>query len=684
MSRTPTYFRVSPKVLGPLGAEQLQDPALAVLELIKNSWDADATKVWVSIQSSRTKGEIRVRDNGRGMTRDQFVERWLVIGASGKRSSRVSAGGRHVIGEKGLGRLSSFALGSNLSIRSSNEGEDGFSAFVDWEELIEAESLDQYAVDVIDQKSRPGTEVVVSKLRRPWSSENTNFLVTHAEFLAASGQDSMKISLKVNGRTKPLQDPQRTIESLAEAEIAVMIADDGTPLVVECTVDQQDMSDSVFRDLGAAALSPNLGGAEVRLKFFRRDLAPKRLAGVLARNEVNEVLERYQGVRIFMDGINVPPYGLAGDDWAALEKQRTATGGPTLVPGNSQLIGEVHLSRKDHPQFVITAGRSGFSDQALLSSLAEYVRWSVKQLGVARRARHLGIEPGEKVPGRIDEPGAKSKGEPVAAARRALSTLGKHEEVARSQELLALVRDTVRVVQETLNENAETLRLYAQLASTGIAATSFAHELRTDFDVVADAVDEIVTDVSEIDDELIGLLNSSWQRIEAFAALFKVVPVKLRRRKSRLTTMRLRQSVSAILAMAPTSDVETKLTVPSGLAISLVPAELDSILLNLVSNAVKAISESDQRGAGKIRIELKAQGTDLWVSVADNGCGVTDKVAEIMFEPLEGKFSEGTGMGLPIAQYIAQRYGGFVRWSREVPSGYTTVFEFVLRKVVDA
>src|SRR5688500_2643371 len=93
------HFRVSPRVLGPLGTEQLQDPALAVLELIKNSWDADATQVWIRVNQRGERGRITVVDNGHGMTRQEFEDRWLVIGASHKRGQEKSEGGRTLIGE---------------------------------------------------------------------------------------------------------------------------------------------------------------------------------------------------------------------------------------------------------------------------------------------------------------------------------------------------------------------------------------------------------------------------------------------------------------------------------------------------------------------------------------------------------------------------------------------------------
>jgi signal transduction histidine kinase len=113
----------------------------------------------------------------------------------------------------------------------------------------------------------------------------------------------------------------------------------------------------------------------------------------------------------------------------------------------------------------------------------------------------------------------------------------------------------------------------------------------------------------------------------------------------------------------------------------MVPAEFDSVLLNLVSNAIKAIGESSSSARGKIRIALIAKGEDLQVCVADNGCGVSKRVESVMFEPLEGKFAEGTGMGLPIVKFIAERYLGSVAL-HAAPSGYATELRVLLKGVV--
>ena len=151
---TNPHFRVSPQVLGPLGAEQLQDPALAILELIKNAWDADATRVAIRVDQKKSPGQITIVDNGHGMKRLEFEDRWLVIGASYKRGAEKSEGQRPLIGEKGLGRLASFALGNSITIKSARKAEEGFVAEVNWESLRRAKSLEDYEVGISPEKRR--------------------------------------------------------------------------------------------------------------------------------------------------------------------------------------------------------------------------------------------------------------------------------------------------------------------------------------------------------------------------------------------------------------------------------------------------------------------------------------------------------------------------------------------------
>jgi len=674
-------FKVSPEILGPLGLEQLRDPGLAILELIKNSWDADAEEVVVEI-STESPGRIIVSDDGTGMAQSDFENYWLVLGETHKRKEPRTKKDRPVIGEKGLGRLACFALGSEIAIASKREGFPAFAARISWDEIMRSTSLDATPIQIYPVDCTRGTTVTISTIKRTWSETDTELLTSHVEFLAAPREsDRFTVKLRVDDWQDSISVRPDLLDRFAEAELVVEIEEDGVPQVTKTSVEGESYTWIPARGFPARLRDSRLAGCRIKLLFFRRDVQLRKARDMLVRDQVKQLLERYEGVRVFRDGINVPPYGLEGNDWAKLEKQRTATGGPTMVPGNSQLIGEVHISREKQKHLTITAGRAGFTDQQAVSSIAENVRWAVKHIGTIRRAAYLGIKSG-RVPSRVDEKRSsevpenaieefKNLVEEVSKKTAALST-------KRVKELIVKGRAALRQYDRELR----TARIYAQLATTGASAASFAHEQRKQFDIVNDAIEdlgEIARNTPSFREDF-ALLQGAWANIRGFVALFKLVPVKTRRETQTLDRAELEKNLAILIAGIPHDTIEVIPEV-SVETIRLVPAELDSIVINLYTNAVKAIRESDNRSAGQIGIRLYQQKSELVVDVLDNGCGVAREVAKLMWEPVEGIFPEGTGMGLPITSFLAELYDGEVVWIDRPELGFRTMFRARLRGV---
>jgi len=106
------YFSVASALLRELGERLVGRPHIALAELIKNSYDADATKVLIRFKSDG----IEVLDNGHGMTRDEFEGYWMRIGSPHKQQLRFSRGfKRPMTGSKGVGRLAVQFWQENLS-----------------------------------------------------------------------------------------------------------------------------------------------------------------------------------------------------------------------------------------------------------------------------------------------------------------------------------------------------------------------------------------------------------------------------------------------------------------------------------------------------------------------------------------------------------------------------------------
>lgn len=140
-----------------LGRQQIAGVPTAISELFKNAHDAYAT--WAAVDYARLDDALVIRDNGEGMTQDDFEQRWLTLGTSSKaRSTRRTeppAGmpPRPVLGEKGIGRLAIAAVGPQVLVltRSAQAGPAGTvtAALLHWGvfELLDAD-LDDVVIPV--------------------------------------------------------------------------------------------------------------------------------------------------------------------------------------------------------------------------------------------------------------------------------------------------------------------------------------------------------------------------------------------------------------------------------------------------------------------------------------------------------------------------------------------------------
>jgi len=191
-----------------LGEQLIKDEQVALIELIKNCYDADATKVTVNFSASNEADEqsaptrITITDNGQGMTERTLREDWLNPATPGKlerkrRNPRTDKG-RIIQGEKGIGRFALFKLGSRVRVITRSE-EVGSEYIIDYDlsfldEAAETVSEDSYRqpryLDEIEVKlierlpevftgerqdglgSTHGTQLVIEGLRSVWRDED--------------------------------------------------------------------------------------------------------------------------------------------------------------------------------------------------------------------------------------------------------------------------------------------------------------------------------------------------------------------------------------------------------------------------------------------------------------------------------------------------------------------------------
>lgn len=206
-------FSVDAQLLRELGERLVGRPHIALAEMVKNSYDADASKVVIEFRGD----EISVTDDGHGMSEDDFVRRWMRVGTTRKQQDRLSPLlQRPLTGSKGVGRLAAQLLARDIEIQSTalvdmttREGtlERAIRARIDWREAVRAGDLTDIEVDVVDPGESPvysngsehGTSVTMRSLTETWDADSFRDLAEQVWALQSpfdEGRDGFVIEMR--------------------------------------------------------------------------------------------------------------------------------------------------------------------------------------------------------------------------------------------------------------------------------------------------------------------------------------------------------------------------------------------------------------------------------------------------------------------------------------------------------
>jgi len=185
MDKLSLHFEVHPSVVYQLGESLITDSMVAIIELVKNSFDADAsyskvvidtlgvTKQDDSYYKNEDGGIITIEDDGCGMNLDDLQNGWFTISNRQKldikQRKETTRKGRTPLGDKGLGRLGVQKLGKNLEVYTKKKGERGFHIGFSWSDFTSTERLEYVEIKLseINFLKQSGTKIVISGLMEP-------------------------------------------------------------------------------------------------------------------------------------------------------------------------------------------------------------------------------------------------------------------------------------------------------------------------------------------------------------------------------------------------------------------------------------------------------------------------------------------------------------------------------------
>lgn len=416
-------FKVSARTARLIGRENVANAEAAIIELVKNSYDADADYCYIVIDNIKDK--LYIIDNGTGMTSKTILEHWMVIGTQNKLNNFTSSQGRIQSGAKGIGRFALDRLGEKCTLLSKTIRNKGIKWNVDWNlfdqkstqtiDNVTAELNDEYEfsinekVDNILGEVTPefeldtGVIIEIDILRDDWDKDNLKILYRNLEALIPPKEESFKLyvydanDLESFGEVLPaLYDDfdfklDATITN-QKAKITLFrneyIVDDFPneffdgkkapydkktllkgSFVQECTIDKLipgfNDSNKLLSNVGDFSLSlyfmKKSSSKPDKEKYFYKDFDSRKRT---------EWLNAFGGIKIFRDNFRVRPYGEANSgswDWLQLGGRQASS--PAQVSRYKQyrarpqnIVGSIQISRLTNIAFEDKSSREGLQD----------------------------------------------------------------------------------------------------------------------------------------------------------------------------------------------------------------------------------------------------------------------------------------------------------------------------------
>mgnify|MGYP002623138309 CR=1 FL=1 len=367
-------FRVSAELKNILGRDLITSPDIAILELVKNSYDAHATKVEITFD----KDYLCIADNGKGMTKDDLINKWLFVAYSAKSDgtedkSYRSKFKRHYAGAKGIGRMSCDRLARNLTLTTRSAEENKTEVLhVDWSvfEIDKQKEFDTVNIphETIDDlpkfplDSPTGTILEFTGLHLPWSREDIKRLRKSLEKMInpfSGTDDEFQIEIiapAMKEDDEKTESPHEVVNGIVENTIADVLKLKTTQIESQI---KNGMIYTSLTDRGVKmyeieehnSVYSKLASASISLFFLNR-AAKYNFTARMGIEPVN-----YGNVFLFRNGFRILPFGDYNDDsWGLNQRQQQ---GYNRRLGTRDLFGRVDVETDDVDLIKEVSSRDG-------------------------------------------------------------------------------------------------------------------------------------------------------------------------------------------------------------------------------------------------------------------------------------------------------------------------------------
>jgi hypothetical protein len=693
MSIKTHYIKAKSHILSLLGDELIGSDSLAIFELVKNAYDADATKVRVSfINLNQESQKIIIEDNGNGMFSNVIQDVWLTIGTDFKRGKNRKESpilNRVSFGNKGVGRLAVHKLAKIITLETQARN-DMFSSRlqIDWPKLINSQEFIQdleVEVETIGEalfEEGHGTRIILDNLTtKIWTKKTLKDLVRKVNNIKNpfTPNPSFEIIVDANDyHNEWIKEVSDTIDILEDSlyQFNFELFQDfnnpkglasikyyysfNPPKQTNLSKKQEEIKitefhiGTIFKDVDEEnevshfLKNKDLNGiGSFKGQFYvynqNSNLLKMNFGGQI--NAIKEFIKNNCGVKIFRDNIRVYNYGEPFDDWLGLDLDKIQRAGDHF--GKKVTVGAIELNLKDSNEGLIEkTNREGFIENQSF----EKFRLITKELFYlfekhAEADKDLieefleGTKPIKKI----------GFGDTIKELESKLKSKNLDKELSP---LLTRIDKDYTVMRDIMvNSGMTGLNLGVAFHEVDREVRVINQELNIEGDNVdIDSIKDKIKNLVQILESLSPLLRQNKSNLTSAK---KIVEIAVRRNSNRFKYHNV--VFSSPLLSSENPDITFK--VPTNLLISSISNIIDNALYWTKSKVdLTAINNENYKPAIYI-------GTDLHsfegpaIIIADNGLGFSME-PEYMTQPFKTKKSGGMGLGLYFSDVVMNMVGG--------------------------
>ncbi len=670
-----------------------------------------------------SENKIIVSDEGSGMSRQDLIDNYLVIGtASRKRAMDAALAGHRTgdqrapfLGEKGIGRLSAMRLGDQLTVETAERRDRRLNLLrIDWSAFEDLDAmLDEIDVTPERGESKPsrnwsGTKLIMTALTADWTHDRVKYLGEH-DFARltdpfADAKRRPRIAIFWNGTRIPVAHMDRNLLSHAHASVrGELVYDDPGP-ALQCTFEAHDLGfehpheverrEFALADLESSVTGTSgevpfsalneLGPFEFEIYWFNRQRLG-RIDSIGDQKIVRDLQRRWSGILLFRDGFRVLPYGEDDDDWLALDRRALSSTGYLL--NKTQFVGRVTISRLGNPLLIDQTNREGLrvcpEQQAFVSLLQLAIQSQLRDFLREVERRHKD-QPLDMTEAKTDVSNLEKRAKTALRQIRRIAPESS-KTVDELQNTFSEIKEFFGRAQRRIDEVESENRRMVQMAGVGLLVEVVAHELARSTENALVALEALRgRDLPEQLDGLLNALRSEMTSVNKRVRVLDPLSVSGRQRKETFDVGVLIEDIlSGHEFQLERHGIKLKLKLPdNAIRIRAVKGMIVQILENLLSNSLYWLDLRNQHEPDfRPQITIAVEGEPLTVTYEDNGRGIAQENRESVFRAffsLKEK-SKRRGLGLYIARDCAEYHSGSLMLDNHVNRQTGRLHRFVLQ-----